>query len=286
MTLKTLVRDGIAESIALLPLKVKLWLYRDCTRLLLGVMFRLEGRRVVVARAGPTPYRHRMRLAWQAHTGWVLGVYESDVVKALKRYLKAGDCCMDVGANLGYFTSVMANLVGKEGLVIAFEPLPANVKVLEENIALEGLTNVRIEPKAVGDSMGTARLMIQGDTDFTGTASLTEFYEWYGEKTDVSVPVVTLDGHIAGLPKNPSLLKMDVEGAELMALQGARSLLSTIRPILLIEIHGWGTPQSDEVIKLLTEHRYQIEILGLRNRESFCLALPEERGAAAGEKAS
>jgi FkbM family methyltransferase len=275
--LKTLLRDGVVEAIAGLPLKLRLWLYRHCTRLVLGILFRLESRRIVVVRAGPTPYRHRMHLSWQADTGWVLGVYEPHVVQALERFLKRGDCCMDVGANLGYFTSVMSNLVGEEGEVIAFEPLPANIKVLEENIALEGLTNVRIEAKAVGDSIGTASLLIQGDTDFTGTASLAEVYDWGGERTNVSVQVVTLDSYVAGLRKAPSLLKMDVEGAELMALQGANTLLSTRRPILLIEIHGWGSPLSDEVVGLLKKHQYDVEILGLRNRESFCLAQPVER---------
>jgi FkbM family methyltransferase len=218
-----------------------------------------------------------MRLAWQADTGWVLGTYEPHVLRALQQYLKPGDCCMDVGANLGYFTSVMAHLVSDKGEVIAFEPLPNNIKVLEENIALEGLTNVRIEPKAVGDSIGTVSLVIQGDTDFTGTASLTEFYDWGGQRTTVSVPVVTLDSYVAGLRKGPSLLKIDVEGAELLALRGAKTLLSIIRPIILIEIHGWGSSQSNEVVGLLTQHRYEIEILGCRNREAFCLALPGPR---------
>lgn len=277
MTLQTVLRDGVAESFALLPLRVKLWLYRNCTSLILGVLFRLEKRRTVVARAGPTRYRHRMHLAWQADTGWVLGTYEPHVVQALERYVKPGDCCMDIGANLGYFTSVMAHLVGDKGEVVAFEPLPDNIKVLEENIALEGLTNVRIEPKAVGDSIGTASLLIQGDTDFTGTASLTEFYDWGGKRTTVSVPVVTLDSYVAGLRKSPSVIKMDVEGAELLALRGARDLLSSLRPILLIEIHGWGSLQSNEVVGLLKGHQYEIEVLGCRNREAFCLALPNSR---------
>jgi len=280
LTLKTILRDGIAEAISLLPIKVKLWLYRKYDRPLLGVLFRLEKRRIVVARAGPTPYRHRMRLAWQADTGWVLGTYEPHVVEALERYLNAGDCCMDVGANLGYFTSVMANLVGQKGEVIAFEPLPNNVTVLEENIALEGLKNVRIEPIAVGDSIGSASLLIQGDTDFTGTASLAEVYDWGGERTNITVSVVTLDSYVAGLQKNPSLLKMDVEGAEFLALKGAKTLLSTVRPVLLIEIHGWGTPRGHQVVELLKEYGYTVQILGLRNRESFCLALPAERHAA------
>jgi FkbM family methyltransferase len=279
LTTKTLLRDGISESIALLPLGVKLWIYRNCTRRLLGVLFRLESRRTVVVRAGPTGYRHRMHLRWQADTGWVLGVYEPHVVRALRKYLRRGDCCMDVGANLGYFTSVMANLVGKKGEVIAFEPLPANIKVLGENVLLEGLANVRIEPKAVGNAIGTASLLIQGDTDFTGTASLAEVYDWGGERTNIEVPVVTLDSYITGNRSSPSLLKMDVEGAELMALQGAHTLLSKHRPILLIEIHGWGSPLGEDVVGLLKNYRYEVEILGLRNREAFCLALPAERRA-------
>ncbi len=272
-SLRILLRDAVVESFALLPLRLKLWLYANCKRLLLGMLFRLEKRRIVVVRAGPSRYRHPMYLSWQADTGWVLGIYEPHLLQTLKQHLKQGDCCMDIGANLGYFTSVMSHLVGDDGEVIAFEPLPNNVKVLEQNIALEGLENVKIEPKAVSDSVGTACLVIQGDIDFTGTASLTEVYDWGGERAEVPVPVITLDSYVAELSKRPSLLKIDVEGAELQALRGAKNVLSTARPILLIEIHGWGSPQSGELVDLLEERGYEIKILGRRNREAFCLAI-------------
>jgi len=274
LRLKELLRDVVTEAIAFLPLRLKLWLYEHATRLVLGVMFRLESGGIVVTRAGPTPYRHRMRLAWQAHMGYVLGVYEPHVVHVLVRHLKQGDCCMDVGANLGYFTSVMSHRVGTEGEVIAFEPLPQNVQVLQENIALEGLTNVRVEAKAVGDSNETSSLLIQGDKEFTGTPSLTAFYSWSGERSSIPVEVVTLDEYLAGMRKAPALLKIDVEGAELLVLRGATTLLSSVRPTLLIEVHGWGSPQSEEVIGLIKQHHYEVEILGLRNREAFCLASP------------
>lgn len=274
LSLRMLARDAFVETVAHMPLRLKLWMYKNCGRYLLGILFRLETRRIVVVRAGPTRFRHRMRLCWQADTGWVLGTYEPYVLRTLQQFLKEGDCCMDVGANLGYFTSIMAHLVGNTGEVIAFEPLPNNIRVLEENVALEGLNNVKIEPKAVGDSNATAPLLVQGDTDFTGTASIAEVYNWGGERTTVPVQVVTLDRYVAGLRKSPSLLKMDVEGAELHALRGAEALLSSIRPILLIEIHGWGSARSDDVVRLLDQHRYVVQILGCRNREAFCLALP------------
>lgn len=280
--LRTFARDAVVECFAHLPLRMKLWFYRNFGRLLLGTLFRLEGRRIVVVRAGPTGHRHRMRLCWQADTGWVLGTYEPHVLQSLQKYLKKGDCCMDLGANLGYFTSVMAHLVGERGDVIAFEPLPNNVQVLEENIAREGLTNVKIEPKAVGGSHGAAALLIQGDTDFTGTASLHQVYDWGGERTTISVPVVTLDCYLQDLRKIPSLLKIDVEGAELQVLRGAKTLLSRFHPILLIEIHGWGSPEGDEIVGVLRQYHYDVEILGRRNREAFCLAIPSSSRASEG----
>lgn len=55
-----------------------------------------------------------MWLNWQGHTDYILGIYEPPVIKTLCRYLKRGHCCIDVGAHLGYYTMLMARLVGSE----------------------------------------------------------------------------------------------------------------------------------------------------------------------------
>jgi hypothetical protein len=88
------------------------------------------------------------------------------------------------------------------------------------------------------------------------------------------VPALRLDDYYAQEKRLPDLIKMDVEGAEGSVLKGARQTIARGRPLLLVEIHAWGSPESQQVLDLLTELGYDASILESRGQEALCLAKP------------
>ncbi|WP_053076756.1 FkbM family methyltransferase [Caenimonas sp. SL110] len=162
------------------------------------------------------------------HGCW-LGIYESELQRLLVDSLSAGDVFLDVGANVGFFSLLGATLVGPAGKVVAFEPVSENAQLLLRNLALNKVSNVQLIEAAVADRVGTASFE-DGQSPSQGRLGT-------GGR---SVPVVTLDGLLAsGAIPVPQVIKMDIEGAESLALAGARGLLSAHRPKLLLSTHGY-----------------------------------------------
>ncbi len=149
--------------------------------------------------------------------------YEPLQTKLVKQLVKSGDTALDLGANIGYYTLLLARQVGAEGHVIAFEPDPDNLALLRKNLDANGYTNVTVEAKAVSDAPGEVKLYKENWND--ATPSL-----WESTHCTTSVPVecVRLDDLLAGddgaLP-HVDFIKMDIEGAEGKALRGMRALL-------------------------------------------------------------
>jgi len=236
-------------------------------------MFRLETETKTVAPVGPAFCRYRMWISWQADVHMVLGAYEPQVAEALRREIAPGNVCIDVGAHVGYYAILMARLSGKKGAVVAFEPIPVNFELLQRNIALNALANVRPDGLAVSERDGTLRLTLSCDEVLPKTASTCGFA--VGERRKViDVATCSLDSYLARTGNVPDLVLIDVEKAELAVLRGAQATLRTARPKLLIEIHGWEGPERDEVGRFLSGFGYQRTILGYRNREAFAFFRP------------
>ena len=270
---RRVLRNIAVECFARQPVAVKLWEMKYFRRLILGVLFRLETKTIVTVNAGPAGNRFRMCLRWQAHMAYVLGLYEREIIGVLEERLKTGDVCVDVGAHVGYLSMIMARLVGPQGRVISFEPVRETYEALKENIQLNGLNNVTIEPAAAGEADGFLELVCTKGEELSWTASATG-YSLPGEGRRISVPVVSLDGYFAASALRPGLIKIDVEGAEAEVLRGARQTLRNIRPIVLVEIHDLGERHRKNVLELLEGCGYAVTGLGTREREILCLALP------------
>ena len=262
------------ECLALQPSQLKLWEYRHLHRYLLAGLFRLEKDRVVVTGAGPAGQRYRMRLSWQGHTECVLGIYEPNVIHALQEHLRAGDTCLDVGSHVGYLTILMAHLVGPHGHVVGFEPVPETFETLRENVRLNNLENVQLECTAVGEQEGTLSLFCDSAQELSWTPSVAAYSAPHNDLTKISVPVHSLDGYLRTSGLHPNLVKIDVEGAELAVLRGARKMLREMRPVVLVEIHDLGPAHRADVLKLLDSCDYAVEEMATRGRETFCLAVP------------
>ena len=177
--------------------------------------------------------------------------YEPRVSAAIRRYVETGMNCIDVGANIGYMTLLMARCSGPDGRVFAFEALPRNAAALRENVELNGLRDrVLIESLAVGAPGQRTVTLYEGASDFEASVSRTTH-----ASTPLQVPCVDLDSYFAEGPAI-GFLKMDIEGGEADAIQGMTGLLRRVpRPVCLIELHGAA---GRSVIDVLRRSGYRV----------------------------
>lgn len=183
------------------------------------------------------------------HSYW-LGTYEKDYVKAFTQYLRPGFVVFDIGAHAGYFTLNASRIVGNEGQVFAFEPLPHNISLLKKHLRLNSCTNVTLFETAVAGTSGRKRFI-----------SRNSFMGHLSGKGELEVEVITLDGLM--LQKNfvvPHAIKIDVEGHDYWVLKGAEKLIRENRPTLFISTHGKNN--RDRVLQLLEDWQYQLTMIG------------------------
>jgi FkbM family methyltransferase len=151
--------------------------------------------------------------------------------RLLDRFVRPGATVVDVGANIGYNTLHAARRAGPHGRVIAVEPAPDNLEVLQRNLAAAGATNVVVAPVAAGAVPGLRELFVRGRTSAVNSLFPRSCYAFV---TDiVRVPVVPLDDLVAG---GADVVKIDVEGAELEVLEGMPRVLEK-PPVLVVEWH-------------------------------------------------
>lgn len=203
------------------------------------------------------------------------GNYELDEVRFCERTIEPGNMVLDVGANIGLYALLAGRLVGPSGRVHAFEPEAGNAARLAVNIALNGLENVSVFEAAVYSEPGAVTLNVF-DSRFNawhslGRPSLPD-PEHAGRTVEPvrtrQVPAITLDAHCAthGIDRI-DLLKVDVEGAEVNVLLGARRLLDAhaVRALLfevsLPQIEALGH-RPEEPFELLEASGYQTFSLG------------------------
>jgi len=175
------------------------------------------------------PLRGKLWVKGSSDNGCWLGSFEHDKQRLMSSMLHPGDTMFDVGANVGYYTLLGSHRVGTTGHVVAFEPLPANVRFLQRHVRLNRVQNVSLQAVAVSDHDGRARFAPHA-SNAMGKLS---------DAGSVEVATVSLDSIAkAGRFPDPNLLKIDVEGAELGVLRGAAQLLDRARPAILLATHG------------------------------------------------
>ena len=162
------------------------------------------------------------------------GFHEFREFLFLHRFLKPDMVFVDVGANLGEYSLFAAKRL-TSGIILSFEPLPSIRSVLEKNIQINRFDNIRVFPFGLSDT--NERMTIHEFEDVhEGLATL-----YPGDrpsKTTVDVQLKTLDDIITGSEiKKIDVIKMDIEGGELKALQGSRKLIELYHPVFMIEIN-------------------------------------------------
>ncbi len=181
--------------------------------------------------------RNENRLSLLATFGYYSTVneHEKTTTDVFKKVVQQGDVVLDLGANLGYFSLLARTLVGPEGKVFAFDPEPKNYEYLKKNIALNKFSdNVEAHQLALSNKAGFVDLFIcpydSGHHTINQKEGITAYKETRGKIEKVVVPAVTIDS--MGFPK-VDVIKMDVEGSEVMALEGMELLLKRSRDIKL-----------------------------------------------------
>jgi FkbM family methyltransferase len=166
------------------------------------------------------------------------GLYEPSVQECIAERLRPGGCFIDVGANIGFFSLLAAKLAGPDGQVVAIEPVPANTDLIKANATLNRFGNVTVVRAAAGASNRTGELIL---ARYHGGAALASAPKPPDARGRLSVPVVTLDGLVShlGLPP-PTMVKIDVEGAELEVLAGMPRTLWRDHPDILFEVDAPG----------------------------------------------
>ncbi len=178
--------------------------------------------------------------------------YEPHVTRVVKGLLERGQTFVDIGANIGFFTSLGAILVGDEGRVVAIEPNPDNIQVLFACLVRNRFTNVEILPFAASDERSIHSLEIGGSNATVGAPRDHSISSAYAQS-------VILDQHLAA-EKRIDVVKIDVEGYEVRAFRGFRTLLRKFRPTVVGEFHPkalreiGGTDPEDYVSELAAIH--------------------------------
>lgn len=170
----------------------------------------------------------------QAHL-YVFGDYELPTIRFLRSVLKPGSVCLDVGAQMGYLTLAMATAASRQTIVHSFEPEDQNAARFRENIALNDLSNVMLHQTAVSTVDGALKLYLSNDRN-AGTHS-TVYIESNVSTEFIEIPSVRLDSFTAQQQlQTVDLIKIDVEGAEVDVIEGARSVLQHHRPVVIMEL--------------------------------------------------
>jgi FkbM family methyltransferase len=176
---------------------------------------------------------------------------ESKFHSVIQKHLRPGDVVFDVGANFGMHVLHAARLVGPSGRVYAFEPVPANLRLLRRHLQLNQLEGtVKVVATAVSNSPEPTLEMFLPADRIAVAASLRPTS---GHAQVTRVPNLRLDDLRVPDESRLRLMKVDVEGAELDVIRGACGLLQRTRPLLLIEVHGFALPDFGASVELLRE---------------------------------
>jgi FkbM family methyltransferase len=164
------------------------------------------------------------------------GEYESSETRIIQKEVTVGQVVLDIGANIGYFTLNFARLVGEQGRVYAFEPDPVSFEILKRNVVANRYHNVILESKAISNL--TAEAFLQRDQyNNLDHQLLTESKS----SNDISINTIRLDDYFSSVESEVDFIKMDIQGAEILALQGMRNILLRRRCVkLLTEFWPFG----------------------------------------------
>ncbi|HZS22871.1 MAG TPA: FkbM family methyltransferase [Pseudonocardiaceae bacterium] len=198
---------------------------------------------------------------------YLFGTWEPDLAAYMRSRLRSGDTFVDVGANIGYLSALASRLVGPHGVVVAIEPAPAAGAALQETVALNDLTNIRLVTAAVSDCEGQLPLYV-GSSDSGLTTTVARLGRHFRLREQTRVRAATLGSLLT--PEELAtarLIKIDVEGAEDRVLAGMLASVDELAADaeLVIEMmpKWWRGPQLRpiDVLRPFLERGFHVYLL-------------------------
>ena len=206
---------------------------------------------------------------WIPRTFWktIYSKYEYYLGHALKCHLKAGYTFWDIGAHFGFFSLFAAKIIGPNGRIFSFEPAPDVFKLLSKTI--QKIDSIKAVQCGVGNTDTVATFTAQGDASsgsfIDEVTKINVFYQPNIPIQPVEVNIWKVDTLVEQLDSHPHFIKIDVEGFEVEVLKGAGILLSTSRPILIIEVHPpqiqLSGSSEDILFEILKKHDYRWKVI-------------------------
>ena len=202
------------------------------------------GNKSIPIMVGPLKGRHLPKAEALSNLSMLFGRYEPQVVSVLLSISDPIRVAYDIGAHVGFITLVLAECVSSDGKVFAFEPAPENIAVMQQLIVENGLQHkVSLIPIALADENGEQNLINWKSSSMYFLESALN-----GQKacdcSSINITTCTLDSFVfEQLNPSPELIKIDVEGAEALVIQGGLRTLNVYSPKLIIEIHGPNNAQ-------------------------------------------
>jgi FkbM family methyltransferase len=187
---------------------------------------------------------------------YVDGEYENLLQDSLLKYLQPDGVLYDVGAHIGIVSLCGAKLAGRTGAVFAFEADPENAKRIEENVRRNNLDSIGIVCRAAWHSDGQVRFQRASEHSSRNQGGVSNASPGTGDA--IEVEAITLDT-FAEKHRLPTVVKIDVEGAEAEVLRGSENVFARAKPVLICEVHG--SKPADDVIRWLSNHGYRYQWL-------------------------
>jgi len=192
--------------------------------------------------------------------------YEKCEVNLFKKLVSREMVVVDIGANFGYYTLIAANLVGDKGKVFAFEPEPENYALLVRNIEVNGYKNIIPVQKAISNKTGTTNLFL-----FEKNKGQHTIYEPRSYWKSIVVESITLDDYFSEQQDSVDVIKMDIEGAEILALLGMDRIIKQAPNLKIFtefvptKLRAGGS-SPEEFLNKVTEYGFKLHLINERKQ--------------------
>ena len=190
------------------------------------------------------------------------GFIEENVARSIIKYIFKNDVVIDVGAHFGFFTLLMSDIVGPNGQVHSFEPIPSTSQILKKNT--ESLNNVQVNNQAIWKLNEKIFLNDYGlEASAFNSFREPRGYQFLNKKliNKVEVDAINLDEYVKAKNLNPKFIKIDAESSEYEVLLGMNYILKKIKPIICLEIGDLGVvgaKKSRDIIMYILNYGYEV----------------------------
>ena len=174
----------------------------------------------------------------------IYNFWEIEESNFLKKFLKKEMNVIDIGANIGYYTILFSKWIGDKGNVFAFEPDPNSFDILTKNVSVNNCNNVSLYQNSISEKEGLTSLFVNYKDP--GDNRIMDFYAYDGDdgRQKIETRMVTLDS-IIDKDKKIDLIKMDIQGAEMLALLGMKRTIDANEKLnLFVEFWPYGIEKS------------------------------------------